>query len=735
MNDEQRWLARFGAQPEGTGPFFRLPSLQLTCVRQVHGDRCASAVEKLAAVAATSIVLTGPSTLNLPESCWWLMNNRCPAEPCRWLGVDTGGTFTDFVLFDGVSLRIHKVLSTPQAPDQAILQGIRELGLDDLDGLQVVHGSTVATNAVLERKGVRTAYITNRGLGDVLTIGRQARRELYNLQPQAVPPPVPSELCLEVAARSAADGRQVQALSVADRDALLEQIRVLQPEAVAINLLFSFVDDTDERSIEAWLPDKLFVSRSSAVLPEYKEYERGIATWLNAWVGPLVAGYLERLNTQLAPATVTVMQSSGGTVSAAHAGRMAVHLLLSGPAGGLMGARFIGRQAGEPRLLSFDMGGTSTDVALIEGEIGLTSEGHIGPWPVAVPMVDMHTIGAGGGSIASVDSGGLLQVGPESAGADPGPACYGRGGEQPTVTDANLVLGRLQPDAFLGGAMQLDCEAARRAVQHLAMQLDIGVEAAAEGIISIANEHMAQALRVISVQRGVDPRNHALVSFGGAGGLHVCALAEALGMSRALVPVHAGVLSALGMLVAPRSRDLSRTLTGMLDSFDTATLQQQLDVLAQQGQAELLAEGVQVAELRAEFSLDLRYLGQSHTLNLAWHGVDRTRADFHAAHEQRYGHRLPTPVELVNLRCRLHGKPPEISLPPLSTGAGGPLEPCSVSVSGQAAEVPVWPRAGLVDGQVITGTALITETVATTWLPAGWTCTVDPVGNLLLQVV
>jgi N-methylhydantoinase A len=302
------------------------------------------------------------------------------------------------------------------------------------------------------------------------------------------------------------------------------------------------------------------------------------------------------------------------------------------------------------------------------------------------------------------------------------------------VTDANLVLGRLQPDAFLGGAMQLDSGAARRAVECLAGQLDIDVEAAADGIIAVANEHMAQALRVISVQRGVDPRTHALVSFGGAGGLHVCALADALGMSRALVPVHAGVLSALGMLVAPRSRDLSRTLPGVLDSFDTATLQQQLDALGQQGRAALLAEGVNAAELTAEFSLDLRYQGQSYTLNLAWHGIDRTRADFHAAHEQRYGHRLSTSVELVNLRCRLHGKPPEISLPPLPAGTGVPPEPHTVPVSGHAEPVPVWPRAGLMNGQAITGPALITETVATTWLPAGWTCTVDPVGNLLLQV-
>ncbi len=456
-----------------------------------------------------------------------------------WLGIDTGGTFTDFVLFDGNALRIHKVLSTPQDPALAILQGIRELGVT-LPGLQVVHGSTVATNAVLERKGVRTAYIANQGLADVLTIGRQARRELYNLQPPPLPPPVPPELCIEVAARIGAAGERIGSLDGNDRQTLLAKIDALQPQAVAINLLFSFLDAADEELIESWLPDSLFVSRSSAVLPEYREYERGIATWLNAWVGPLVAGYLQRLNRQLAPARVAVMQSAGGTVSAAVAGDMAVRLLLSGPAGGLMGARFIGQQTGHTHLLTFDMGGTSTDVALIEGEIRLTSEGSIGPWPVAVPMVDMHTIGAGGGSIAAVDAGGVLQVGPESAGAAPGPACYGQGGDVATVTDANLVLGRLQPDAFLGGAMRLDTAAARRVMRQLADALGMETEAAAEGIIAVANEHMAQALRVISVQRGVDPGDHVLVSFGGAGGLHVCALAEALGMRHALVPVQAG---------------------------------------------------------------------------------------------------------------------------------------------------------------------------------------------------
>ena len=659
--------------------------------------------------------------------------NTPDTTPARaWLGIDTGGTFTDFVLFDGQSLRIHKVLSTPHAPEQAILQGIREMGVSTA-GLQVVHGSTVATNAVLERKGVRTLYITNRGLGDVLTIGRQARRELYNLQPQPQPPPVPRDYCVEVNARIAADGLRISELTEQDRNTVLETIRVLKPEAVAINLLFSFIDDGDERAIESWLPEALFVSRSSQVLPEYREYERGIATWLNAWIGPLVAGYLERLNTALAPAPVAVMQSSGGTVSAAKAGEKAVHLLLSGPAGGLMGARFIGQQTQQAQLLTFDMGGTSTDVALIDGDIGLTSEGHIGPWPVAVPMVDMHTIGAGGGSIAAIDSGGLLQVGPESAGASPGPACYGQGGELPTVTDANLVLGRLQPDAFLGGSMSLDAEAAAVAVKTIARQLQLGLEEAAHGIIALANEHMAQALRVISVQRGIDPRPYMLVSFGGAGGLHVCALADALGLSRALVPVHAGVLSALGMLAAPRSRQLSRTLTGVLTEFSEEAVTQSLQALANSGTQELIAEGVDAADIETDFSLDLRYQGQSYTLNLPWQGLGVTAAAFHAVHEQRYGHRLAVAVELVNLRCRLQSSPPQMQLPAVANSVTVAIEPLLASLAGVREPVPVWSRNDLYDGQTFAGPALVTETVATTWLPAGWQCRVDPLGNLLLE--
>ena len=444
------------------------------------------------------------------------------------LGIDTGGTFTDFIYFDGRSISTHKVLSTPSAPEQAIMQGISEMGLS-LQGLRVIHGSTVATNAVLEGKGARVVYITNHGLKDVLAIGRQARTELYNLTPVPVPAPVAEECLLETGGRLSARGEVIEGLTAADLDLLRRQVEALKPDSVAVNLLFSFLDNRFEKLIESAMPADVFVSCSSDVLCEYREYERGITTWLNAYVGPLVNGYLNNLARQLAPANISVLRSSGYTCSAMHAGREAVHLILSGPAGGLAGARHVAGLAGMNRIMTFDMGGTSTDVALIDGAIDLTNQGRIENYPVAVPMVDMHTIGAGGGSIAYIDAGGMLQVGPESAGAEPGPVCYGKGGDQITVTDANLVLGRLPKTARLAGGMALDFDSAHRSLAALARQLQLdSAEAAALGVIRIANEHMAQALRVISVQRGIDPRKFTLVAFGGAGGMHVCDLADEL---------------------------------------------------------------------------------------------------------------------------------------------------------------------------------------------------------------
>jgi N-methylhydantoinase A len=649
------------------------------------------------------------------------------------LGVDTGGTFTDFVLFRDGALREHKVLSTPDAPEQAILQGVRDLGLEG-ETFDLVHGSTVATNAVLEGKGGRVVLITNRGLADMLTIGRQAREHLYDLQPEPPAPPVPPEHCLEVGGRLAADGAEVESLDDTELQDLADRVAALKPDAVAVVLLFSFVDDRHEQAVGDALPDGPFLSLSSQVLPEYREYERGMATFLNAYVGPLVLGYLQRLQQGLGAVSLSIMQSSGGTIDAAQAGEQAVKLLLSGPAGGLTGARVTAASAGCRKLLSFDMGGTSTDVALIDGEPRLTTEGFLGRFPVAVPMVDMHTIGAGGGSIAAIDAGGMLQVGPESAGAKPGPACYGKGGVRPTVTDANVVIGRLLPDAFLGGAMTLDRAAAERAVGSLAQGLGLSPIEAARGILRVANEHMARALRVISIERGVDPRGHTLVSFGGAGGLHVCALADALGMGRAMVPVHAGVLSALGMIAATRSRQLSHTLIADLAGLDDSQLEQQFDDLHARAAEQLVAEGVVESDLRQTYSLDLRYRGQSFTLNLPWAGLGDTTEAFHRSHEKRYGHRLDQPVELVNLRVGLQGPPPPIVLRERGPGSDA-LPGLWVRVHGDGDRVPVYLRDELAKGQCIDGPALITETVSTTWLASGWCCEVEGHGNLMLSRV
>ncbi len=649
------------------------------------------------------------------------------------LGVDTGGTFTDFVLWQNGKLRVHKVLSTPDAPERAIIQGIAELGLQD-EGLRMVHGSTVATNAVLEGKGVKTMLITNRGFADMLSIGRQNRAELYNLQPRQQRPPVPSELCVEVGGRLSADGEPVDTLGAEDLETLRSLIAEHRPESVAVNLLFSWLDGKTERQIASALPQALFVSLSSKVLPEIREYERGMATWLNAWVGPLVQGYLRRLQSSLPDCQVSVMQSSGATIVGDQAGEQAVRMLLSGPAGGLVAAGFLGAGTNRQRMLSFDMGGTSTDVALLDGEPQLTTEGRIGPYPVAVPMVDMHTIGAGGGSIAWLDEGGMLQVGPESAGAVPGPACYGQGGSRAAVTDANLILGRLLPGEFLGGAMQLDVEAAEKAMAELATAMACNAIEAAAGIIRIANEHMARALRTISVQRGVDPTDFTLVSFGGAGGMHVCALAEALGMHRAMVPVHSGVLSALGMLVARPGRQLSRTWLAPLDDLDDRRLDAALDALSEQALASMQEEGIPGEYCELDYSLDLRYAGQSYTLTIPWTNLLQTREDFHRQHARRYGHDLDLPLELVNLRVSVQGPGTAVDLESL-TGQQ-PAEPFqNCQAADEAQPVPCYARDALMPGQEITGPAIVVEQVATTWLAGGWRCRVDDTGNLLLWTI
>ncbi len=642
----------------------------------------------------------------------------------KLLGIDTGGTFTDLVYYDGKSINTHKVLSTPDAPERAILQGIKDMQIRLNESLHLIHGSTVATNAVLEGKGAKTVYITNRGFKDVLTIGRQARRELYNLTPEPTAPPVPSEQCLETGGRITADGEVLEALTETDLQQLGQQLATIQPQAVAINLLFSYLDPGFEEQIAATINDDVFVSCSSKILPVYREYERGITTWLNAYVGPLMQGYLRRLQQQLADARLSIMRSSGLTCDARQAGEEAVHLLLSGPAGGLAAAHYLSGQLHSERLLSFDMGGTSTDVALLDGDIELTGAGAIAGYPVGVPMVNIHTIGAGGGSIAYVDEGGLLQVGPESAGARPGPACYGQGGRAATVTDANLVLGRIPATVSFGQSLQVDLSLAEQAIATLTRQLGLqSNQETALGIIRVANEHMAQALRVISVERGVDPRQFILAAFGGAGGLHVCELAEQLEMQHAVVPGQAGVLSAYGMLVAAPGRELTRTVGRTLGDIEDAEIQQLAEILIQEGREKLLLEGHPLEDLRDRVSLELCYQGQAHTLAVDWSSDSYAalRA-FEQQHLHRYGHRLDSPVELVNIRVgvKLANRP---TLPTAETG----------QAEQQSADSKLILRTALQPGQPIQGPVSICDTDATVWVAPGWQASVNSHRHLLLS--
>jgi len=679
-----------------------------------------------------------------------LLLEMAAGKPNGWsstmiLGVDTGGTFTDFVLLrsvnneEDVQLRTHKVLSTPHAPEEAILQGIREMGLEDAvdkGDVIIVHGSTVATNAALEGKGATTAFITNTGFRDLLTIGRQTRPELYRLETPPIPPPVPRELCFETAGRLDSQGRELEKVDTEILDSIVRLVADQKPQAIAITLLFSFLDNTHEKEVAAYLEEHLdyspFISSSHEVLPEYREYERGIATWLNASLGPLVSSYLLSLKRSVSKCRLSIMQSTGGTISADQAAMKSVNLLLSGPAGGLAAADYLARLTGNQKLMTFDMGGTSTDVALMDGAITLTSEGHIGNYPVAVPMVDMHTIGAGGGSIASLDAGGLLQVGPKSAGASPGPACYGKGGNKATVTDANLVLGRLIPSEFLGGGMTLDLDAASAAIQPLAKTLGLSIEEAAAGIIQVANEHMARALRVISVARGHDSQDFRLCCFGGAGGLHICALADAMGMKKAMVPVHGGVLSAMGMFLAPVQRQLSLTHQAPLVTIKDESIDAMFIRLEQKGLQAIKKEGFSVAECHTERSLDLRYTGQSSSLNVPFIARQQAVDDFHALHEQRYGHRLESPVELVNVRVGVKENKAPPTLARLDQGAGSLSPHKEKTVHGINEAVALIHRNELLAGDSFDGPALILETNATTWIEPGWTVDCDEFGNLML---
>ncbi|MBK7896131.1 MAG: hydantoinase/oxoprolinase family protein [Anaerolineaceae bacterium] len=684
------------------------------------------------------------------------------------LGVDTGGTFTDFVWLgaDGRT-QIHKQLSTPQDPSEAILSGMA--GMDVPETAVIVHGSTVATNALLERKGARTALITTRGFADVLAIGRQNRPDIYALVPRKPPPLVPAAWRLEVAERVAADGSVLHPLDLADLPAIWQTLQAEQIESVAICLLFSFLQPQHEQQIRDFLQeqagDALFLSLSSDILPEYREYERTATTVINAYVAPLMTRYLRRLAAGVQPRRLSVMQSNGGIISAETAGSEAARTVLSGPAGGVVGARFVAEQAGFPEIITFDMGGTSTDVALCPGRLPTTASGEIAGLPLRLPIIDIHTVGAGGGSIAHVDAGGALQVGPESAGAWPGPACYGRSPKEigdwrlesvqslianlpsplPTVTDANLVLGRLDADHFLGGTMRLDVTAAREAMHGLAEAMGVADgETAAWGIIQVANANMERAIRRISVERGYDPRRFTLMPFGGAGPLHACEMAENLQIPRVLVPPVPGVLSALGMLVAAPSKDFSQTVMRTVQQWsaaDEAWLGQQAAPIAARAIGEMAAEGHEEAALTLSYRLDMRYKGQSHELTVPWVAGDLAVSDlFHAAHEQRYGYRLAEDelLELVTLRVTAVAPvdPPAIQQEPLGKpdASGAVLGEKMVWFGERPYPTSLYSREELRPGHQFSGPAIVFQYDTTVVIPPGWETAVDQFYNLVLQI-
>lgn len=653
-----------------------------------------------------------------------------PAQSSNLLiGIDTGGTFTDVVALKAGRLHHCKVLSTPDDPSRSICEGLERLGVAGRDSL-IVHGTTVGTNAVLEGKGARVAYVTSEGFADVLALGRQNREQVYELIQAAREPPVPADLCLEVATRPTHTGELAGRAGDEELQKLAMQLAGLEVEAVAINLLYSFLAPEEERRIAEALGERWFVSCSSEVLPEIREYERGIATWLNASVGPVLGRYLARLGERLPQATISVMQSSGTTVAAGQAANRAVRLLLSGPAGGITAARLSGAVTGQGKLLTLDMGGTSTDVALLDGEIPITSESRVGRWPLTITTVDIHTIGAGGGSIARVDEGGMLLVGPESAGADPGPACYGNEGQEATVTDANLVLGRIPAHTQLGGYLPLDGAAAKAALDRLAVDLGSSRMEAALGVVRIANEHMARALRVISVERGHDPREYALFCFGGAGGLHACDLAELLGIEKIMLPALAGVLSAQGMLASEPGRDLSRAVLSNVERLADADIERQFSELEQQAAQELAGEGIEPGRLRFRRQLDMRYLGQNAAIVLDYESGADHSGRFHAAHEAAAGHRLDRPVELVNLRSGARAPAPVTGLAKADAAIGdSPEKP--VFMAELKESVPVVERRSMAPGDGLSGPAIITDMAATAWLAPGWSMEMDHWGNLV----
>jgi N-methylhydantoinase A len=668
-----------------------------------------------------------------------------PAPAACRVGVDTGGTFTDFVFETAGQLEIFKSPSTPSDPSLAIAAGLRTIAKKmgvALQNIEVVHGTTVGTNALLERRGARTALVTTKGFEDVLVIGRQARPELYNLNALRPPSLVPDNLRFGLRERVSSTGEILESPVAAELTALVMQIKKAKVESVAICLLFSFVNPVFEKQIAAALSDlNIPLSVSHKILPEYREFERTSTVTINAYLRPLMGSYLKRLATNTG--RLRVMQSSGGSISASVAADEPVRTILSGPAGGVVGALRTARAAGFAKIITFDMGGTSTDVALCERDgLRMTNEATVAGLPVAVSVMDIHTVGAGGGSIARIDEGGSLRVGPESAGADPGPACYGHS-LLPTVTDAHLVLGHFGGVGLLGGAFALDEGRSRTAMQQLAKEMSgvarrhITAIEAAGGVLSVANTNMERALRRISVERGYDSREFALIPFGGAGGLHAVDLARALRIPHIIVPNSAGALSAIGVLTADVVKDQSRTIMLEFSPEVEKKLEKTFAEMERTAEAALRREGFSIAQQKHERSLALRYKGQSFELDIKKTGTNLA-ASFHRAHRERYGYAQEmNVVEIVSARVRSSGivrKLPQRHARISRQNAAHPAKFVTAYLDGKKLSVALYQREGLAAGARLRTPCIVTEYSATTLIPPDAHGEVDGYGNLLIQV-
>jgi len=656
------------------------------------------------------------------------------------IAVDTGGTFTDCVYLRDGKTQVLKVFSTPANPAEAIVAALRKIAPGARPELR--HGTTVGTNTLLERKGARVAFVTTEGFEDTIAIGRQARPRLYDWFMVPDPPLVPDELRFGAAERTSSTGEILKSATPQSLRKMVAAIRAARPESIAVSLLFSFANPQNEKAVaDALARLDVPISLSHEILPEFREYERASTVVVNAYLAPKMGRYIgglqQALGREFRGGRLHVMQSSGGIVSASVAAKEPVRTVLSGPAGGVVGAYAVARMAGFDKIIGFDMGGTSTDVALVDGSEGLrtTNESSISGAPISVPVLDIHTVGAGGGSLARFDAGGALHVGPQSAGADPGPICYGRGKEA-TVTDANLLLGRLDPDFFLGGEMKLDEARARRFLERAKGPL-ASVEEYAAGIIRLAEATMEKAIRVISVERGHDPRDFTLVSFGGAGPLHACALAKALQIPAVLVPQMPGALSALGILMSDVVKDYSRTVMLSANEWlgsSIRELENNFRDLEKRGAADMRAEALKAVSTRY---VDVRYSGQGFELRVPF-----SRAfvkQFHAAHQRRYGYAdEQRRVEVVNVRVRMVAttQPVPFSKKSMARGSGKQAiaKRRQIIFDGRAVNAPVYRRELLRAGDAFAGPAVIAEYSATTVLPPNCRAHVDARENIVIEV-